>query len=133
MAKSFLQIYGQDFNETFSPVARLTTLQLLYAIAVLLNLNITQLDVETAFLNGELPEEEQVFVEPPPLMELPKGKCYRLMRSLYGLKQLPRLWNMTINKYLIDIGFRRLSTDACIYVKGVSNSNGPYIHYFVIC
>jgi len=126
VAKGFLQIYGQDFNETFSPVARLTTIRLLYAIATLLNLKVTQLDVETAFLNAELPEEEQVFVEPPRLMELPPGKCYRLQRSLYGLKQSPRLWNMTIDKYLREIGFRRLSTDPCIYVKGTPNSSTPY-------
>jgi len=81
---------------------------------------------ETAFLNAELPKDEQVFVEPPPLMDLPKGKCYRLERSLYGLKQSPRLWNNTINKFLIEIGFRRLTTDACIYVKGAPNSTQPY-------
>jgi len=126
VAKGFHQIFGQDFNETFSPVARLTTIRLLYSIAVLMNLKITQLDVETAFLNAELPEDEQVFVEPPPLMQLPVGKCYRLQRSLYGLKQSPRLWNNTINKFLLEIGFRRLTTDPCIYVKGTPNNAQSY-------
>jgi len=126
VAKGFHQVFGQDFNETFSPVARLTTIRLLYSIAVLLNLNLTQLDVETAFLNAELPEDEQVFIEPPPLLELPLSKCYRLKRSLYGLKQSPRLWNFTINKFLTEIGFRRLVGDPCIYVKGVPNSSHPY-------
>jgi histone deacetylase 1/2 len=127
VAKGFHQIYGQDFNETFSPVARLTTIRLLYSVAVLLNLRVTQLDVETAFLNSELPPDEQVFVEPPPLLDLPQGKCYKLQRSLYGLKQSPRLWNNTINKFLLEIGFHRLSTDGCIYVKGTPNSGQPYI------
>jgi len=125
--KGFHQIFGQDCKETFSPVARLTTIRLLYSISVLLNLRVTQLDVETAFVNAELPEGEQVYIEPPPLMNLQKGKCYRLKRSLYGLKQSPRLWNNTINKFLLEIGFRRLSTDSCIYVKGIPNSSQPYL------
>ena len=104
--KGFHQTFGQDFKVTFSPVARLTTIRLLYSISVLLNLRVTQLDVETAFVNAELPEGEQVYLKSPPLMNLQKGKCYRLKRSLFGLKQSPSPWNNTINKFLIEIGFR---------------------------
>ena len=70
--------------------SRLTTIRLLYSTPVLLNLRVTQLDVETAFLNAALPADKQIDVEHPPLMDLSKGKCYRLQQTLSELKQSPQ-------------------------------------------
>ena len=89
VAKGYSQQLGVDFNETFAPVARIETIRLVLAIAAQLELNVYQMDVKSAFLNGELKEE--VYVEQPREYEV-KGKeekVYRLNKALYGLKQTP--------------------------------------------
>ena len=89
VAKGYSQQPGVDFNETFAPVARIETIRRVLAIFAQLELNVYQMDVKSAFLNGELKEE--VYVEQPRGYEV-KGKeekVYRLNKALYGLKQAP--------------------------------------------
>ena len=87
VAKGFSQEYGIDYEETFSPVARLTSVRSLLAIADVRHWKLFQMDVKNAFLNGDLAEE--VYMHPPPGYEHPPHKVYRLRRALYGLKQVP--------------------------------------------
>ena len=99
VAKGYSQQPGVDFNETFAPVARIETIRRVRAIFSQLELNVYQMDVKSAFLNGELKEE--VHVEQPRGYEV-KGKeekVYRLNKALYGLKQAPRSWNSKIDSY----------------------------------
>ena len=117
VAKGYSQKPGIDFNETFAPVVRLNTLRSLLAYAVEKNLLIHQLDVNTAFLNGNL--EEEVYMEQPPGY-VTKGQEHLvclLQRSLYGLKQSPRCWNATFCKYMKELGFTQLQSDCCIFKK----------------
>lgn len=93
-----------DFNETFVPVVRHSTIRLLFAIANQNDMDMKHLDVTTAFLNGEL--NEQIY------MELPIGfndensdKVCLLKRSIYGLKQASRVWNQKIHSVLSSIGY----------------------------
>ena len=121
VAKGFKQVLGIDYDEVFSPVVRLTTLRLIYALTIELRLILHQMDVDTAFLNADLKEE--IYLQPPPGMELPPGQAYKLLKSLYGLKQAPREWNACLNEKLISLGFNRLVSDICIYYKGHPSTN----------
>uniref|UniRef100_H3G7X0 Reverse transcriptase Ty1/copia-type domain-containing protein n=1 Tax=Phytophthora ramorum TaxID=164328 RepID=H3G7X0_PHYRM len=90
--KGFLLKYGIDYDEIFSPVIRMEVLRLLLTIAVLLELEIHQMDVETAFLNGFL--DKEIYMEQPEDFAT-RGKenvVCKLLKSLYGLKQAHRIW-----------------------------------------
>jgi hypothetical protein len=92
--KGFEQRYSIDYFETFASVLRYSTLRALLAKAAAKDLEVDQLDVDTAFLNPTLKEE--IYIEIPQFFELLypdidfKGKCLRLLKSLYRLKQAPR-------------------------------------------
>jgi Reverse transcriptase (RNA-dependent DNA polymerase) len=77
------------------------------------------MDVDTAFLNASL--EENIWVQIPPGTKLATDDdgIYKLLKSLYGLKQASRCWNTLINAYLIEKGFTRLDADPCIYIREV--------------
>lgn len=78
--------HKHDCDETFAPMARMTTVRSLLAVASICAWSISQLDVKNAFLNGELHEE--VYMKPPPRYSVPEGMVCRLCRSLYGLSKL---------------------------------------------
>ena len=99
----FYQIFGQDYTDTYSPVARLTSMRILYALSVMLNLKLKQLDVETVFLNADLEPGAEFYIDPPEPIQVPIGKVFKLNKSLYGLKQAPMNSNININKYLEEI------------------------------
>jgi len=116
VARGYEQGFGGDFDETFSPVTKLTSLRLLFALSAQLGLVAHQMDVKTAFLNAEL--EEETYVEVPEGVE-PGAPCdcFRLKRALYGLKQSPRMWNKNINEYLLSLGFVALPNEPCLYFR----------------
>ena len=88
------------------------------ALAASYDLELAQLDVKTAFLNGRLSEDNKIFMKPPKGYKCTKsGTVFRLIKSIYGLKQSPYVWNSDINKFLLEIGFIRSETDACLYVR----------------
>ena len=90
VVKGFRQKDGLDYFDTYSPVTRITSIRMLIAIAALYNLKIHQMDVKTAFLNGELNEE--IYMEQPEGFSVPgkEKKVCKLVKSLYGLKQAPK-------------------------------------------
>ncbi|KAL5546962.1 hypothetical protein UlMin_006649 [Ulmus minor] len=92
VAKGFTQSYGIDYQETFVPVAKLNTVQVLLSLAVNQYWPLHQLDVKNAFLNGDL--EEEVYMEVPLGLENPSNcrMVCKLKKSLYGLKQSPHAW-----------------------------------------
>ncbi|KAJ9558090.1 hypothetical protein OSB04_012704 [Centaurea solstitialis] len=90
VAKGFNQEYGINYEETFAPVARTTSVRSLLAIAATKRWPLFQMDVKNAFLNGDLSEE--VYMTLPPRVSLPTWHVCRLRKALYGLKQAPRAW-----------------------------------------
>ena len=118
VAKGFLQKEGLDYTETFAPVARMPSLRALLAIAAARDLEVHQMDVRTAFLNGEL--EEDIYMEQPQGFIAPGSEAklvYKLHRSLYGLKQAGRAWYKKIDSdSLSELGLKPTMSDNCIYV-----------------
>jgi transposase InsO family protein len=117
VAKGFLQKEGLDYTETFAPVARMPSLRALLAIAAAQDLEVHQMDVRTAFLNGEL--EEDIYMEQPQGFVASGSQAqlvYKLHRSLYGLKQAGRAWYKKIDAALSELGLRPTASDSCIYV-----------------
>lgn len=117
VVKGFNQVKGVDYDETFAPVIRHSSLRTLFALSAELGLRMKHLDVDTAFLNGDL--EEEVFMEQP-LGFVEKGKENKvclLRKSLYGLKQAPRAWNKKLNETLLKIGFIGTPSEPCVYTK----------------
>lgn len=118
-AKGYSQKKGFDYNETYAPVAKLTTFRVLMAVACHEDLMIHQMDVTCAFLNGLL--DEEIYMVQPEGYEVGDKVC-RLNRSIYGLKQSPRMWNLRFHQYLLDLGFQRCDSDSCLYVKFTENN-----------
>lgn len=120
--KGFLQREGIDYNEIFSPVIRMEALRLMLAIATILDLEIHQMDVATAFLNGEIDTVEPIFMKQPEgFHKGDKDQVCKLNKSLYGLKQAPRIWYLCLHKFLLSLGFERCKKEYCIYVMKANN------------
>ena len=106
---------GVDYEATFAPVVRLENLRSVLAYGAVNDLEIHQMDVDSAFLNGILEEEIYMkqlkgFINP----DRPNA-VLRLNQSIYGLKQAPRVWNLVLSAYLLGKGFAQSAADPCIF------------------
>ena len=130
VAKGFRQIQGIDYEETFSPVAKLKSVRIMLAIAAFYDYEIWQMDVKTAFLNGNL-KEELYMMQPEGFVD-PKGanKVCKLQRSIYGLVQASRSWNIRFNEVIKAFGFIQVYGEACLYKK-VSGSSVAFLILYV--
>ena len=114
VARGFQQEHGHDYDETFAPVAHMTTVRTLPAVASVLHWSVSQLDVNNAFLNGELREE--VYMQPTPRYSVTDGMVCRLHRSLYGLKQAPHTWFERFASVVTAVGFSPSAHDPALFV-----------------
>jgi hypothetical protein len=119
--KGYEQVEGIDFNETYAPVSKLTTLRYLLDQAAQNDWTISHMDMVTAFLNPEI-DKDDVYMAMPPGIEwidkrLKPTSVVRLLKALYGLKQAPRLWYQDINEFLLSIGFKQSTADQNLYIK----------------
>jgi hypothetical protein len=113
------QEYGLDYDETFAPVAKMTTVRTILAIAASKSWQIHQLDVKNAFLHGDLKEEVYIKLPTGMTSTLPNTVC-KLKRSLYGLKQAPRVWFEKFRATLIGFSFIQSSYDPSLFIQRTS-------------
>ena len=124
VAKGYSQLPGVDYEETFAPVAKFTTIRLLLALCCESDWELCGMDVKTAFLNSEL--EETVYMEVPEGVLVPTQKALpeyqqplvcRLQKSIYGLKQSPRAWYGRINSFFRSNNFIRSESDHSLFIN----------------
>ena len=129
VAKGFRQREGVDFDEVFAPVSKYATLRALLAKVASEDMELHQLDIKTAFLNGEL--EEDVYVQQAPgYEEGAKDVACHLHRALYGLRQAPRTWHMRLKEELESMGFTASEADPGLYLLQ-KESGSAYILVYV--
>ncbi|RVW75988.1 Retrovirus-related Pol polyprotein from transposon TNT 1-94 [Vitis vinifera] len=121
------QTEGLDYFDTYSPVTRINSIRMVLAIAALRNLEIHQMDVKTAFLNGDL--DEEIYMEQPEGFSAPgqEKKVCKLVKSLYGLKQAPKQWHEKFDNVMLSHGFKINECDKCVYVKDTEHG------YVIVC
>jgi len=132
VCKGYTQRHGVDYFETFSPVVGIASLRAFLSIATRFNWKIRQVDVKTAFLNADL--DEVIYCRQAPLFG-EKGKehlVYRLLKSLYGLKQSSRCWNHCLNDFLVNsLGFTRDPIEPCWYYLLTEDGHVIFISLYV--
>lgn len=120
VAKGFTQQEGVDFTDTFSHVAKLDSVKLLLALAVIKGWSLSQMDVSNAFFHSELDEEIYMTLPQgytPASGVLPSNHVWRLHKSIYGLKQAFRQWYHCLSDVLIQAGFSQSPSDNTLFVK----------------
>ena len=117
VARGFSQKEGIDYEETFAPVARYTSIRAIMALAAKLGWKLHQMDVKITFLNGVV--EEEVYVEQPLGFETHDRETHvcKLKKALYGLKQAPKTWYGRIDSFLMSLGFTKSKADPNLYSK----------------
>nr|GEV55475.1 hypothetical protein [Tanacetum cinerariifolium] len=117
VAQGHIQEEGIDYEEVFTPVARIEAIRLFLAYASFIGFMVYQMDVKSAFLYGTTKEE--VYVCQPLGFEYPDhpDKVYKVVKALYGLHQAPKAWYETLANYLLENGFQRGKIDQTLFIK----------------
>jgi hypothetical protein len=117
VAKGYSQVKDLDFDETFSPVARLESIHILLVYATHHGFKLYQMDVKSAFLNG--PIKKEVYAEQPPGFKSEEylNHVYKLYKALYELKQAPRAWYEFLRNFLIENGFKIGKADSTLFTR----------------
>jgi len=124
VAKGYSQTPEIDYKETFAPTARITSIRMLLQLAIQEGMSVHQMDVKTAYLNA--PIDCEIFMEQPEGFEQHNDRgvkqVWKLRKSLYGLKQSGRNWNMMLHEFLVNQSFVQSMSDSCVYTKTVGES-----------
>ncbi|THH04538.1 hypothetical protein EW146_g10151 [Bondarzewia mesenterica] len=117
VAQGFTQVPGIDYGDMFAPVAKLTSIRVLLALAARFDWEIHQMDVKNAFLNGDL--EEEIYMKQPPGYAAPglEDKVCRLIKTIYGLKQSSQRWYKKLCDAFFEMGFKVCSVEHGIFTK----------------
>jgi len=120
VAKGFHQQQGFDYFETFSPVIKPVTIRIILTLALQLNWSVNQIDINNAFLYGDL--EESIYMIQPPGFETGDSNIVcKLNKALYGLKQAPRSWFHKLCTTLISLGFHPTKSDTSLFLHFHNN------------
>ena len=117
VACGFTQIYGVDYFDTYSPVAKMASVRTILALAARFDWDIESFNFNGAYLNSTLNDDKELYMHEPPRYESQgEHKVKRLHKSLYGLKQAGRKWYDTLTRALADMGFRTSSADPGVFI-----------------
>jgi hypothetical protein len=121
VAKGYAQTYGIDYEETYSLVAKMTTIKTIIVMVATKGWSLHQMNVKNVFLHGDL--QEEVYMEQPPgyVDQTRPNLVCRLKKALHGLKQALRAWSNKIGQYLVTSGFQTSNVDFSLYVKKTDN------------
>jgi hypothetical protein len=114
VAQGFMQIEGVNYNETFAPVTKLSSIRAILAIGAELNLEVHQMDIKSAYLNADLNKE--ISMVPPPGFDIPEGMVLCLNKAVYGTKQGGRMWYIDIHTMLEEMGYTHLECDHAVFI-----------------
>ena len=128
VAKGYRQIQGIDYDETFSSVVMIKSIRILLAMAIYYDYEIWKMDVKTAFLNGDIQEEIHMEQSMGFISEDAPHKLCKLQRSVYGLKQASRSWNIRFDEEIKSFGFSQNMDEPCVYWK----NSGSTISFLVL-
>lgn len=129
MARGFEQRNGIDYNEIYSPVARIETIRLMLALSIEEDLHVHQMDVVTAYIQGDLSNE--IYMAQPPMFQekSESQKVCKLLRPIYGLKQSGREWHRKLRYKLNEIGLQSSELEPCIFHGEMNNTKLIIIVY----
>lgn len=128
VSKGFSQQYGMGYEETFAPMAKMTTIRALIVVASIRQWHVSQMDVKKSFLNGDLLEE--VYMIPPQGVSQNQGEVCKFKKTLYGLKQAPRARFVKFSTMITSLGFHPSDHDSTLFVR--STSHGCIILSFYV-
>jgi hypothetical protein len=120
VVQGFSQVPGVDYFDTYAPVARLSSIRAVLAIAAAEDHEIHQIDIKGAYLNGVLTADERIFMKQPPGYSTPNssGKVCLLQKTLYGLKQSGRRWYQRLVEIMVGgLGFKRSDVDQAVFYR----------------
>ncbi|RVW39326.1 Retrovirus-related Pol polyprotein from transposon RE2 [Vitis vinifera] len=129
VAKGYTQVYGSDYGDTFSPVAKIACVRLLLSMAAMCSWPLYQLDIKNAFLHGGSCQGSFIWSNLLVLLLGESGLVCRLCRSLYGLKQSPRAWFSRFSSVVQEFGMLRSTADHSVFYH--HNSLGQCIYLVV--
>ncbi|GJV48940.1 retrovirus-related pol polyprotein from transposon TNT 1-94 [Tanacetum coccineum] len=131
VAKGYRQEEGIDFEESFAPLARLESVRMFLAYAAHKGFTVYQMDVKTAFLNGDLREE--VYVSQPPGFKDPEklNHIYRLKKALYDLKQALQAWYDKLSSFLIANHFTKGNVDVTLFIRNETGDDILIVQIYV--
>ena len=130
VAQGFRQIYGVDYFDTYSPTLHMDSLRILLAVATFNDWEIHQIDIKTAYLEGDL--SETIYMRTPEGIN--HSKYVKVNKALYGLKQSGKVWNEKLDNRLVRLDFQKSESDSCIYIHNDREIFiGVYVHDLVIC
>jgi len=121
VTQGFSQISGVDYDDTYAPVAKLTSMRAVIAMANCLGFEMHQIDIKGAYLNGELQDNKVLYMQHPPGYKSPNAgmRVLCLVKTLYGLKQSGCHWYQKLSSIFKSLGFMQCGVDQAIYFKVV--------------
>src|SRR5258707_682749 len=128
VAQGFTQVENIDYDETFVPVAKFASLRAILALATEEDLEVHQMDVKSAYLNGVL--QQEIFMEAPPGLNVPEGMVLCLIKAVYGTKQGGRVWYDDIRSSLQSMGYEHTEADHAVFIH-MCNSAHSIIALYV--